>query len=279
MRIVALALAVLAGAAHADPPPPASGAVALLPLDADHSLEIYGQPVASEVARELVAGGVAVVVVGPKMEVPEGARLVVDGTIKLGKGDQVTLAVRIRDRTTGATLDKLDTSATLATIDRAASELAARVLPSVKARLAPPADTDSRHPPDPRRISPPAPVVAHVLATSVDGDPASPLRQGFATAFAAWTAHHAHWQVAGGGPASDGSIAISVLAYAVTPGAVPTARARVRVKIGHDFDRIVVTDTVVGDRGIADDKLAARTARAVLDIVEPHMRHALAAWR
>ena len=47
-----------AGRAHAE------DAIALLPLDTDQKLEIYGQPVASELARVLVAGNVNVVVGG-----------------------------------------------------------------------------------------------------------------------------------------------------------------------------------------------------------------------
>src|SRR5260221_13795303 len=83
-----------AGGAHADP---AKTSLALLPLDADAKLEVYSQPVASEIARSLTQGGFDVVVVGPKMGVPESARLVIDGTIRLGKGDAITLVVRIRD--------------------------------------------------------------------------------------------------------------------------------------------------------------------------------------
>src|SRR5437588_6036430 len=110
MRRIAVLCAVvlLGGPARAQP---AGGAVALLPLDADQRLEVYGQPVAGEIARELVAGGIDVVVVGPNMAVPERAKLIVDGTISAGKGASVVLAVRIRERATGATLDKLDATA------------------------------------------------------------------------------------------------------------------------------------------------------------------------
>src|SRR5215468_10544975 len=82
-----LGLAVLAGVPRraVAEPAPAGDVVALLPLDADKSLEIYGQPVASELARALVAGNVYVVVVGPRMAVPDNARLIIDGTIALGK--------------------------------------------------------------------------------------------------------------------------------------------------------------------------------------------------
>src|SRR5262245_6945332 len=71
--------------------------VALLPLDGEKRLEIYGQPVAKEIARAMIAGGIDVVVVGANMSVPDHAQLIVDGTIKAGKGDSVTLAIRIRD--------------------------------------------------------------------------------------------------------------------------------------------------------------------------------------
>src|SRR4249919_3150487 len=84
---------VIGVASPARAEPAAQGdAVALLPLDAERSLEIYGQPVASELARALVAGSVQVVVVGPKMAVPERARLIIDGTISLGKASAVTIS-------------------------------------------------------------------------------------------------------------------------------------------------------------------------------------------
>src|SRR3954449_4958658 len=90
---IAIAVLVAAGVAHAEPKSP----IALLPLDADAKLEVYSQPVASELARSLTQGGFDVVVVGMKMTVPAEARLVVDGTIRMGKGDAVTLTARIRD--------------------------------------------------------------------------------------------------------------------------------------------------------------------------------------
>src|SRR5665811_771674 len=101
--LLAIGLVVLGSVqAFADEP---AHAVALLPLDADAKLELYGQPVASEVARALVHGGIEVVVVGPKMAVPAQARLVVDGTIKSGKGDNVEITVRIRDALDGTVYD------------------------------------------------------------------------------------------------------------------------------------------------------------------------------
>src|SRR5512143_2429680 len=105
--VLALVLWLVPHTARAD-----GDAVALLPLDADKSLELYGQPVASEIARALVAEHVDVVVVGPKMVVPERVRLIVDGTITGGKGgDAIHLSVRIRERATAATLAKLTADA------------------------------------------------------------------------------------------------------------------------------------------------------------------------
>ena len=44
------------------------------------------------------------------------------------------------------------------------------------------------------------------------------------------------------------------------------------------FDRVVVTDTVVGERKITEAELAARVAREVLAIVAPHLHRAVPAW-
>jgi hypothetical protein len=44
------------------------------------------------------------------------------------------------------------------------------------------------------------------------------------------------------------------------------------------FDRVVVTDTVVGDKGVAQPELAARVAREVLAILRPHMRRRVPSW-
>jgi hypothetical protein len=279
-----VALAVCAGPrAFADPTTAApTGAVALLPLDADARLELYGQPVASEIARVLIGGGVDVVVVGPRMAVPEHARLIVDGTIAAGKGDAVVLAVRIRDRMTGTVLDKLDASApTLTNIDRAAADLAARVLPAVKSQLA----TLDRAPRVPPHVdSPPAslsasvatPVTPGVTLAIGPGVMHEALQAAFGTVaerhhFAITTAEHV------------ASVTVLPLAYSVETGPVPLARARAHIKIetgGHVvFDRVIVTDTVVGDRNLAADQLVARTARAIIEIAEPHFRHTITGWK
>src|SRR5450755_687906 len=131
--MLAIGLVVLAATrAYADPEQPPH-AVALLPLDADAKLELYGQPVASEVARALREAGIEVEVPGPKMGVPATARLVVDGTIKAGKGNTVVLTMRIRDALAGTFYDPISvTAATQTAMDHAAEELSGKMVPQVK---------------------------------------------------------------------------------------------------------------------------------------------------
>jgi hypothetical protein len=74
-----------------------------------------------------------------------------------------------------------------------------------------------------------------------------------------------------------------VVAYAPAEArGIPVATARVRVRIADAervvFERVVVTDTVVGERGMAPAALAARVAAEVLAILRPHARRAVAAW-
>src|SRR5688572_31969483 len=71
--------------------------IAMLPLDGEKRLEIYGQPVAAEIARALKAAGLDVVVGGAKMNVPDTAQLIVDGTIKAAKHKQIDVSIRVRD--------------------------------------------------------------------------------------------------------------------------------------------------------------------------------------
>ena len=281
--------------AHAEP----EDAVALLPLDADKQLEIYGQPVASEIARALVAGNVDVVVVGPKMAVPERARLIIDGTIS-AKGNAVILAVRMRNTADGTTLLTLSSTApTLASIDTAAAEVSAKVLPAVRERLASLHEPVLDHPHPvavvgaPAAVAP-APMLVSVSATGAGGEP---LRAALATAVTAWaTAHHraaiptepptlaprlAPKTVLASG--RDLAIAFEISRLALESGVIPVGRARVRVRIADGkailFDRVVVTDTVLGERGMSADALTARIAREVLEILRPHLRRVVPAWR
>jgi len=291
LALIALILAVAAPAFAQ----PGDDAVALLPLDADQKLELYSQSVASEVARALAAGAVDVVVVGPKMAVPEKARLIVDGTIT-GKADNITLTLRIRDAHAGTVLATVPATAT--SVTDATEQLSQKVLPAVKAQIAAlHAQVDTGHtdhaehmtpPPRPHAVAP-LPVLAAVHA--VPG--AEALVQPLGSALAPWAARTIDplpntlvdmiVPTTASTKGRDLAIGLEVLGYVTLPGDIPSARARVRVRIVDRsrvlFDRIVHTDTIVGEKGIAPDALAARVAREVLDIVEPHLRRAVPSWR
>lgn len=271
------ALLALTGELHADDklPAPVKDTIALLPLDADQQLEIYGQPVAMELARALGEGGFDVVVVGPKMAVPEHARLIVDGKIagppKGDKSTVVTLSIRIRTARDGLFVDGLESKAdTLATIDRAAAELSARMLPVVRTQLAALAKAavitkpHTHEPPPPRRTTPPAPAPKPWEIATSGSDP---------TLTAALAAEVPAWSRTVPGT----KIELVVKNYTVErPGVVSLARARVHVRTWQGtrktFDRVVVTDTVVGDRVMASGALVSRVAREVLAIAAPHVR-------
>jgi hypothetical protein len=264
--LVTVWLACVTTLAHAD-------TVAMLPLDGEQRLDIYGQPVAAEIARALRADGVDVVVVGARMGVPDRVQLIVDGTIKMGKGKQITLSIRVRDPRDGTVLDTLPAPATsLDELDKAAAELSARVVPRVKshlAALAEPATVDKpvvdtklgpSRPPAPR-----APTL-EVEVRAADSPKLHPLVAAVQRELPAWLPRQ-HFAT---------KVTLDVLTFAVEPGRVPLARARVRVQIGGTkFDRVVRTDTIVGDRDFTVEQLAARTAREVLAILVPHLRRTL----
>jgi hypothetical protein len=281
------------------PVPPTGDAVALLPLDAEARLELYGQPVASEIARALVAGGIDVVVVGPKMAVPERVKLIVDGTIK-NKGDAVVLAIRVRNRADGRVLQPLESTAqSLSTIDKAAADLASRVLPIVRDGLAALRRSNGNHgtvievpkvPPAPRL----QPMLVAItgqgpssellrLALVVEVDPWARANQREPTPIdgAKLAKKVATKTVAESG--IDHGLLFEVLGYDVELGPVPLARARVRVRIASagtiQFDRVIVTDTIVGDRGMTSQALGGRVASELLAILRPHIRRAVPAWR
>jgi hypothetical protein len=278
VRLV-LVLAILVASARAR----ADDSVALLPFDTEKKLELYGQPVASEIAKALTGEHINVVVVGAKMAVPESARLIVDGTISAGKGDSVHLTARIRDRATGTTVAKLAADAPAVTsIDAAEASLAKDVLQNVRDQLAkkttPPPIGEPKGPDQPVK-APTPPAMKAIVVTVAPG----PLQE-LGPAATDWAMQHHRAVAAAGENDFEATITLEPLAYDVTEGAIPTARARVRVRISDraktkKFDRVVVTDTVVGDKNIDKSKLAARVAREVLAIVEPHMRHAVEAWR
>lgn len=284
MRIVIALLLALAGVAHAQPAP--GNAVALLPLDADQKLEIYSHAVATAIANQLRAGGIDVVVVKANEAVPERARLIVDGTITPGKGEALVLAVRIRERATGATLDKLDATAPTSTnIDKAVADLAGRVLPSVKARLVAPPEIKQPDAKQPLPPPPPPPAVPKTLAITVVPDPqrSTFLEHALPDELATWATRH-HWRADPAAQDAPGQLIITVIAYDAEGTELPIAHARVHVVIkdaahATKFDRVIRTDSIVGDKNIKTDALAARAARAVLDIIEPHMRRAITGWK
>lgn len=309
--LVAIVLAVVlsaSGRAFADPtatqaPTEQARAVALLPLDADAKLELFGQPVASEVARALVQGGLEVVVVGPRMAVPGKARVVVDGTIKAGKGSTVELSVRLRDVRNGEVLDTIPVeAASMTTMDRAAEELSAKVLPSVKKNLAALIEKDQqqlqpKHVDEPKHVDPHATrasLLAVIVASPGSAADSQLLRTALETALIPWAAHRHHAprvvdiHLLANGPKAVGleradvAVELEVLSLDIESGAVPLARARVHLKIVDPqavvFDRVIVTDTIVGEKGLDRAKLAERVAREVLAIADPQLKRRIPTW-
>jgi hypothetical protein len=270
--LLLLMLSLVPLAAHAD-----GDAVALLPFDTDKKLELYGQPVASEVAKALAGEHIEVVVVDAKSTVPARAKLIVDGTITAGKGEAVHLTARIRDRATGTTVAKVAADAAVVTgIDTAEALLAKDVLRSVQDQLAKKAaPPEPVKPTEPNPQQPTTPVMKSIVVVVKPG----PLAE-LGPAATDWAMQH-HRTVAADGEAT---VMLEPLSYDVTPGAIPMARARVHVKISDHgktakFDRVIVTDTVVGEKNLDKAQLAARVAREVLSILEPHMRRAVEAWK
>jgi hypothetical protein len=303
-RLVVLGLIACASLAHAE-------SVALLPLDGDKRLEIYGQPVASEIGRALEAAGVDVVVVGAKMAVPARAQLIVDGTIKAGKADAIALSIRIRDPRDGTVLQVLPaTATTLRTIDKAAAELSVRVVPAVKTHLATlaTARATARVPAEPERVALPAAseraAAAQplpVLLAAVSSYAGTPAHELLATMTAGelvrWAPRHRRSgqlvdpqrlsraeavQTLAQAPGGVG-IAIEILAFEVDPGVVPLARARARVRIIDGvtlrYEQVMRTGTIVGDRDITEHELAARTGRELLAMINAELRLRIEGWR
>jgi hypothetical protein len=301
-RLLVLALLASVGLAHAD-------SVALLPLDGDRRLEIYGQPIASEIGRALEAAGVNVVIVGAKMAVPAQAQLIVDGTIKAGKSDAIALSIRIRDPRDGTVLQVLPaTAASLRTIDKAAAELSTQIVPAVKthldalavARAATPApEPGSPVPPPVERAA--APRLPIVLAAVSSPRPVVPALELLATTTAAelvrWVPQHRRAgqlvdpqrlsraeavQTLAQAPGGVG-IAIEILSFEVDPGMVPVARARARVRISDGvtlrYEQVIRTGTIVGDRDISEHELAARTGRELLAMINAELRLRIEGWR
>lgn len=289
--LLSFALATTARAQPAAPP-----AVAVLPLDAEGRLEIYGQAIATELRRTLNASGIEAIVVSAKIEVPPGTQLIVDGTITEEKGGALALALRVR-RVDGTVFETLSATApALAQIDRAAAELAARVVPVVRDRVAAlaaerPAPRAQERPRGPARVMLVG-VTLHQKVKQAKHARLAPLRTALTDATDPWVraasreprsldpAHEPPKAVAAA--RAERAVALEILDYDVTvKRAVPLAIARVRVRISDDqavqFDRIVRTDTVVGARGMRDGPLAALVAQEVLAILRPHLQR-LGGW-
>ncbi|MBL0218830.1 MAG: hypothetical protein IPQ07_33765 [Myxococcales bacterium] len=300
LPLAVVAVVVLGGGLARAETPAAGDAVALLPLDADQRLEIYGQPVASELARALAAGGVDVVVIGPKMAVPQRAKLIVDGTISANKADLVTLTLRVRNPVDGTTLASTQATAQgLPNIDKAAAELSAKILPIVNAKLEAMHRPIDRTPPPPVDhhdvVVAPDPLLPLLFTLAGNGNATTPLRIALETALTPWAERHHHLaktptiknqKVTPASVKSVGAalgMAFEIKRFSITGGTIPIARARVHVKVTDAttvlFDRVVITDSVVGDKGLSRDALAARTAREVLDILRPHLHRLVATWQ
>ncbi|MFT3693661.1 MAG: hypothetical protein QM831_11010 [Kofleriaceae bacterium] len=302
MRWLAI-VCLLVSMAAAEPQDEPARAVALLPLDADAKLELYGQPVANEVSRALVAGGIEVVVVGPKMAVPAKARIVVDGTIK-AHGAAIDLVVRLRDSKTGAVIDSVNAQASSQTaMDHAAEELSAKVLPVVKSHLAEliAADAKANAPKEPVKV--PTPPVAKPQATILTAVIAPPsndplinqLRAALEAQLAPWAGkrHHEVKPIdpkLGGkqmpktveAQKADLAIELDVRDCTIENDKVSIARAAVHVRISDPqkvvFDRVIVTDSIPGDKNLAEAKLIERVAREVLSIADPQVHRRIPTW-
>ncbi|HEY0194997.1 MAG TPA: hypothetical protein VGC42_27980, partial [Kofleriaceae bacterium] len=269
--------------------------VALLPLDAERSLEIYGQPIASEISRTLNEHAIQVVVVGPNMAVPEAARLIVDGTITAGRAGAITISVRVRNPSDGRVLGEplTATAAGLARLDAATSDLSGRLLPVVQAQLA----TAPR--PDHGHVTQTAPAGDRTIVVAVADEGHRPETAALAAALdpavGEWTRAH-HHQLQKIDPArltvalapkavGTGDFAIGLWVERYAPEVVhdlPMARARVRVRVASAsailFDRVIVTDTVLGDKTSTPAELAARVSREVLAILRPHLMRRVRTW-
>ncbi len=277
--------------------------IALLPFDATQKHEIYGQPVAAELARVLGEGKIDVVLVGRKMAVPERARLIVDGTIASGKGTAIVVTVRIRATADGTVLATMEATApTLANIDKAAADVSAKTLASIRTLLAatrPSPGNGSGQVTPPVDVRPPAtrpklrPLLFAVTAKTGTDRMSAPLTE----AVTRWARTHfreptpttgdkltkqlATQTVKASG--LDLAIGFEIVAFSIEMGTIPLVRAKVRVRIsdavGIVFDRVITTDTIVGEKGITADQLAVRAAREVVDIMRPHVKRSVAGWQ
>jgi hypothetical protein len=279
MRLIALVVLLFALPARAD-------TVALLPLDGDKKLEIYGQPVAAELGRAMTSAGIEVVVVGAKMAVPEQAALIVDGTIK-AKGGTVTLSLRIRDPRDGSTLETLPPSSSpLVAIDKAAAEQSAKLVPAIQTQLQKLHQVKPEPKPDVVVVAPPQPQAdpqlpeLKVSVSMLKPNAALQLLQSaFPRELDVWGKHHGRRVDLTGAS----TLQFELITFSITPGKIPLAKARVRMRLYEagkiKFDRVIRTDTIVGDRDISEQAFAERAAREVLLIAHANLRRTLTDWK
>jgi hypothetical protein len=289
--LVILAIVVDVGVVRADP---IVDTVALSPFDTDPALELYGQPVAAQVAKTLKAAGLDVVVLaGRNPQIPSGIRLTVNGKLE-GSGREVVISVSVRDLGLGEKVDGAESDPVpLKHIDAGAADLANKLLPVLQKQIA------ILHQPKvepPKRVVEPAKTRKAVIAVGAVIGGADAMRAALADAAVGWAReHHREPQTVEAklmGPndavktvgKNDSNLGIlfEVHGFTVTPGEVPLAHARVRVRIVDAsnvlFDRVVFTDSVVGERKMSNEALASRTAREVLAIVAPFVRKKVSGW-
>lgn len=301
MLVIRLALACVLGCICSASAAADRAIIAMLPLDARGSLAVYGQPVASEVARRLSAAGLEVVVVGVDMVVPRDAALVVEGSLTSVR-KRVTVEMRLRTIDSRVALATVTSSRTsLASLDHAASEVADLLLPKVQSELSSRSAKMSatKEPaldvavPVPSAPPPPSdPVLPTALiAVQVAGDAAS-----LATEF------HRHMIAAAAALATGKWQALEVTLPDISPGAMVGAistsrdalgiafdvrelqvtrapvfvgmvRARVIVTFAAKvlFDRVLITDSIVGGRKADLTSMLELMAREVVGILRPRL--------
>lgn len=302
-RCSALAAVVLFGLCA--PALAQSARLALLPLDAPGKLAIYGQPVAAEVARVLGDASLLVVVVGAEQAVPLDAALVIEGSISSTRRQ---VKVELRVRALHSSVPVLVVSASersLATLDRAAAAVAAKLLPRLQEELelrkpkpsTEPKVVSSKPPeeaPKPAEAPPLPPALVAISDAGAADDDFAHFSSSVLVASARLTG--TRWQstrialpevspaaVLGAVAAAPGSIGVgvSVKSMEISAGAAFTGKVRARVILAAAgkvvFDRVVVTDSVIGRRKGDRAQLLELLARELVDIVRPRFLSTLGA--
>jgi hypothetical protein len=276
-----------------------------LPLAADRKLQIYGQPVASEVARALEQDGFSITVVSSTAPVPSKARLVIDGRIVRGEGETVLLEARVRDPAIGKVVAEVSATApSLTRIDEAAASLAQQLAAVLREGLAAQdapvqVDPDVEPPPGEDDPTPPVPEVDHrpIALIAVrsgarlrEGDPELiPILRVGATRLAGLVGYQASEINDAPRPADVPAtltagkaglvLVIDLLGIHYGKGGVITARARARIRVadasGVVFERTIRTNTLVGGRGDRRDAVARAAIDQLVDIAMPRVREKL----